>query len=300
MKKKILIIGYGSAGRKHANILKDNKSHRIYLFTKQKVKNYFCIKNLNDIKIINPDYIIISSVTSKHIKHLKFIDKTLKHKLILIEKPLFEKYKDYKLKNNKQVFIGYNLRHNILLNYLKKFILNKKVFSVKINCLSYLPRWRKNIKYEKSNSAKKKYGGGALLELSHELDYLQWIFGKIKKIKFSSLRKISNLKIDCEDNAVIFGEIKKISFLINLNIASLIEERSITIDCENFCIKANLLKNNLEIIEDFKGKKKLNFPNIDTYKAQHQHMLNRNFKKLCSYTDGMNIMKIIEKIKKFK
>ena len=28
---------------------------------------------------------------------------------------------------------------------------------------------------------KKNYGGGALLELSHEIDYLQWIFGKIVK-----------------------------------------------------------------------------------------------------------------------
>ena len=47
---------------------------------------------------------------------------------------------------------------------------------MKVNCYSYLPNWRKNIPYYLSNSADKK-GGGVLLELSHEIDYLTWIFG---------------------------------------------------------------------------------------------------------------------------
>ena len=60
------------------------------------------------------------------------------------------------------------------ISYLK----NWEKISVHINCHSYLPNWRKGVDYSKSNTAKRKYGGGALLELSHELDYLQskgWI-----------------------------------------------------------------------------------------------------------------------------
>ena len=59
---------------------------------------------------------------------------------------------------------------------------------------SYLPKWRKNIVYSNSNSAKKKYGGGVLLELSHELDYLQWIFSSVKKINYSIVKKFQTLK----------------------------------------------------------------------------------------------------------
>ena len=42
--------------------------------------------------------------------------------------------------------------------------------------------YRKNIDYKKSNSAKKKFGGGLLLELSHEIDYIKWLFGNISLI----------------------------------------------------------------------------------------------------------------------
>ena len=47
-----------------------------------------------------------------------------------------------------------------------------------INCSSFLPSWRKNIDYQSSVSAKKSLGGGVLLELSHEIDYLIWLIGK--------------------------------------------------------------------------------------------------------------------------
>ena len=41
----------------------------------------------------------------------------------------------------------------------------------------YLPDWRPGTDYKSGVSAQKDLGGGALLELSHELDYLQWFFG---------------------------------------------------------------------------------------------------------------------------
>ncbi len=51
-----------------------------------------------------------------------------------------------------------------------------------VECGSYLPDWRPGNNYKKSVSAKKDLGGGVLLELSHELDYIRWIFGEIKNI----------------------------------------------------------------------------------------------------------------------
>ena len=81
--------------------------------------------------------------------------------------------------------------------------------SIKAICQSHLPSWRKNINYQESNSARKKYGGGALLELSHEIDYIQWILSGNLNLNFASLRRISNLKIDTEDDVSIFGKIRK-------------------------------------------------------------------------------------------
>ena len=51
------------------------------------------------------------------------------------------------------------------------------------------------IEYSKSSSSKNQYGGGVLNDLSHEIDYILWLFGNFK-IGYSYLSKISNLKIN--------------------------------------------------------------------------------------------------------
>ena len=87
---KVVIIGYGSIGRKHAKILSQNfKKIKIYIYTKQTIKNFNCFKDINEIKTINPQYIIIASETHRHYKQLKFLEKNFKKIKILIEKPLF-------------------------------------------------------------------------------------------------------------------------------------------------------------------------------------------------------------------
>ncbi len=78
MKKKIIVIGYGSIGRKHCKILKTLKQN-YYVITTQKIINEKII-SLDDLPRINPDYIIISTPTSKHLKYLKEIDKLVKKK----------------------------------------------------------------------------------------------------------------------------------------------------------------------------------------------------------------------------
>ena len=98
MLKKVLIIGFGSIGRRHAKILKKNPNiKKIFVLTNQNCTSYVKIKSLREINKINPDYIIISSETSKHFKQLSYLEKNFKNKIILVEKPLFEKNPDHKI-----------------------------------------------------------------------------------------------------------------------------------------------------------------------------------------------------------
>ena len=296
--KNALIIGFGSIGRKHFSIIKKlNIFKKIYILTKQK-KKLNIISSLKDLNSIKPSYIIISSRTNMHFSQLKILEKKIKNSYILVEKPLFEKKKILNVTQNK-VFVGYNLRFHPVLIFLKKFLRKKKIFSINIVCKSFLPNWRKNIHYSKSNSSKRSYGGGALLELSHELDYLQWLFGKIKKIEFSKLKKISNLNVDCEDSSIIIGKTSFSHFLLDLNFYSTRSERTLEIDGKNFNIKADLIQNKIEIIKN-KKVKIIKFKNSkdNTYIKLHDAILNKNFKNVCSYSEGKDLMNIIDKIKK--
>ena len=298
MKKKVLIVGYGSIGKKHARILKKlNIVSKIYVLTKQNCKKFIKIKNFKEIKNINPDYIIIASRTSDHYKHLLLIEKILKNKIILVEKPLFKDFKRIKIKRNK-VFVGYNLRYHPIIKFIKNFIEKRKIFSVHINCHSYLPNWRKGVDYSKSNTAKRKYGGGALLELSHELDYLQLIFDKIYKLNHVIVKKISNLKINTDDYVNIIGKTIKSNFCVNLNLFSLQIQRKIMINGKGFSLEGDLIENTIRIYE--KNKKKIKKFKVDTeytYKAQHKSLLSNVYENSCTYRQGVQLMLIINKIK---
>ena len=102
MRKKLLIIGYGSAGRKFAIITRKYfKNLDIIILTKQKKTVFKVIKSIKDIKELNPDYIIISSPTKFHLYHLQVVNKFFNGKRILIEKPLYSEFKNLKNKKNK-------------------------------------------------------------------------------------------------------------------------------------------------------------------------------------------------------
>ena len=177
---KVIIIGRGTIAKKHEIILRNIKKNLDILKIKSRNLKIENKKLILQIKKFNPDYIIISSPATSHYKQMMIIENILSKKVVLIEKPLFEK--NYKLppKIKNKYFVGFNLRHDPLLIFLKKYLTKKKYFHVSIYCSSFLPSWRKNIDYQSSVSAKKSLGGGVLLELSHEIDYLVWLIGKIK------------------------------------------------------------------------------------------------------------------------
>ena len=300
MKKTVLIIGYGSIGKRHALILKNFKNiSKIYILTNQTCKNFNKIRNISEINKINPDYILICSRTSDHFKHLSYLEQNVKNKIILVEKPLFKNFKNLKVKKNR-VFVGYNLRYHPVIKFIKNYVRNKKIFSVNINCHSYLPNWRKNINYQKANSAKKIYGGGALLELSHEIDYFQWIFKKIQKLNYVQIKKISSLKIDTEDNVLISGETNTVNFSIDLNFFSLYAKRLIIVYGNNFTLKGDLINNKVEIFKSNKKRiMKFKIEKNYTFAEQHKSLLKKQYKDSCSYSEGKKLMLLFDKIKNF-
>jgi predicted dehydrogenase len=75
-----------------------------------------------------------------------------------------------------------------------------RVLSVRCEIGQYLPSWRPDTDYRQSVSARRELGGGALLELSHEIDYLRWIFGEVDSVN-ARISRQSALEIDVEDTA---------------------------------------------------------------------------------------------------
>ncbi|MFA5462069.1 MAG: Gfo/Idh/MocA family oxidoreductase, partial [Sulfurimonas sp.] len=128
---KVLIIGYGSIGKRHHDVLsKFSQIKTIELVTKQNIETMTCYKSLEYIENINEyDYLIIASETNKHFEQLNYLEEKVKDKLVFCEKPLFESKKILDVKNNR-VFVGYVLRFHPLLEKLKEFLKNEHIISI--------------------------------------------------------------------------------------------------------------------------------------------------------------------------
>ena len=299
MSKRIFIIGSGGIAKLHEKILrKKYKKFFIKRFSSRDFSNIFK-KNVFINKIINPDYFIICSPSSLHYQHFTMIEKNFTNTNVLIEKPLFEKIKKIKHKIKNVYTIGYNLRYHPVIKFLKKNLKNKIVFNINLNSSSYLPNWRK-IDYKKSVSSKRILGGGVLLEMSHELDFLVWIFGKLKILNAIS-KKVSNLKINTDDLLIVNALTQKKSIVsMNVNFFSRIFKREIIIDGKNFNIIGDLIKNEI-IIFNGKIKKKIKFKNFElkkTYEHQLEDFVDKKNKTACSFKEGMYLLSVIEKIRK--
>jgi predicted dehydrogenase len=296
-----LIIGFGSIGRKHAKILSKKKYIKnIYIYSKIKKisARYKKILSLDQINFFNIKYIIICNETSLHYDYLKFLNDKFSKKIILVEKPLFHKNLNFKTKKQNKIFIGYNLRYHPALINLKKFLKKKKVWYVNSNCLSFLPNWRKNIEYQKSYSANKKLGGGVLLDLSHEIDYIFWLFGNLK-VDYSFIKKISDLDINTEDYAKIIAKAKRIFIQLELSYFSLIPKRSLYVEGKNFSAYVDLIKNIIKITNKNKVKiKRYILSKEYTYSKEHDDLILNKGRNSSTILDGLKIMKLVSKIKK--
>ena len=106
--------------------------------------------------------------------------------------------------------IGCNLRFYPPILRIKQLIEKKslgKIISIQCENGSYLPDWHPTENYSKGYAAKSTLGGGVTLTQIHELDYLMWIFGDIKK--FSSITgKFSHLKVTADDLSVSLLQLK--------------------------------------------------------------------------------------------
>lgn len=287
--KKILIIGFGSIGKRHANVFL-NLNCSVAIVSKQISTEFKIYSDLQSALIdFLPDSILICTETSKHVSSLELL-KSLKFKgPIFVEKPITDVYVSTLSAEN--VYVLYNLRFSDLIIKLKSELQGKKVLSANIHCAQYLPTWRPDRDYKSTYSAKRSEGGGVARDLSHELDYATLLFGKFKSI-FCVSGKFSNLEIDTEDFFSLLGTgVRTNTISISLNYIDKITNRNIVVNTDEFTyrvdfIKGELLKDSTVLISNAKT--------IDTYSAQAQAIIQNNLESFCTFSEAMEVVKLIE------
>ncbi len=101
--------------------------------------------------------------------------------------------------------VGYNLRFDAGLRRVRDLLGEGRIGRVlwaRAEYGQYLPDWRPGRDYRESYSARRDLGGGVLLDVSHELDYVTWLLGPPIQVAAMTGR-VSRLDVDVDDCATV-------------------------------------------------------------------------------------------------
>ena len=208
--KKILVVGYGSIGKRHVENLLSISNLEVIVCTerndvsklKKHAKVYSTIKQCLEEK---PDIGIIANETSLHVPTaIKLAEAGLD---LFLEKPLSNSLKDveklYAIVKKKKLItqMGCNMRFHPCIKKIKSMVEQQKIgkiISAQVQNCSYLPDFHRWEDYRKSYAARKDLGGGVILTQIHEIDYMYWFFQEVENI-VSISGKFSELDVTAED-----------------------------------------------------------------------------------------------------
>lgn len=257
---KILCISLGSIGKRHLRnaraLLPDARIAVLRLYTKDDAVpegTNEMFSNIKEAVSFVPDAVIISSPASEHVSNaLPFLERNIP---LFIEKPLaariegIGRFVQQCRASRGFVMVGYVLRFLPALHRIKQFISEGAlgdIYTAHVEVGQYLPDWRPDADYRTGVSAQEKLGGGALLELSHEIDYATWLFGRPHSLQCSSVH-LSPLEIDVEDSAHLLMEYEKKRVLVQLDFLQRVANMAVEIVGSKAALKADLIKEEITL-----------------------------------------------------
>jgi len=266
IKDKVLILGYGSIGRRHAKVLKELKkkiafvrSGKSTISNKDDLSQYSIFYNLEEaLDEFKPLYVVDCTPSIFHMKNLiRIYEKKIN---ALIEKPLIidiESEKERKLidkiSNDTEVKYGisYQYRFHPIINKIKEILENlddNKIFYGNVIWTEYLPNWHPWEDFKKSYASNKNLYGGSFLTMCHPFDYLKYILGNETNFKLLELLKGRlNINVDQSCRITCSSEILINNLDIYLDFDSRINRHTINLEGKDWSIFANLFENKIKL-----------------------------------------------------
>lgn len=211
---KVAIIGLGSIAQRHAANIKLLFPQVLIMAISVRGKlpsvallniDYIGV-SINEVINFQPDFVIVASPATFHFQHVQQL--IIANIPLLIEKPITASWVEAQellalvARFPYPIAVAYCLRFLPTIYKVKNIILQQQlgsIFNIEVHVGQYLPTWRKK-DYKTSVSVTTKLGGGVLLELSHELDYLHWLLGDLQ-FQHAILRNTKILNLEVEEIA---------------------------------------------------------------------------------------------------
>lgn len=211
----LLICGLGSIGRRHLrNLLALGERDIVLYRTGKSTLPESELEEFPTETVLaealdrwDPEAVLITNPTSLHLgtalaaarygAHL-FIEKPIAHSMDGVDELEAEVHQ-----RDLKVLVGYQFRFHPGMEKAKELIETGaigRLYSASAYWGEFLPDWHPWEDYRQSYSARQDLGGGAVLTLSHPIDYLRWLIGEVTEVSAETARP-GSLEIGTESLA---------------------------------------------------------------------------------------------------
>lgn len=285
-----LVIGYGSIGARHARLLQE-AGCTVAVVSQRSIDFKTVFPDIEGaLKAHRPDYVVIANATDRHHDTCSRLAQAGFSGTVLIEKPLFDRVLPVPEQAFRVVAVAYNLRFHPVISRLKSLLENERVLSVQAYVGQYLPNWRPGTDYRDCYSASAERGGGVLLDLSHDLDYLAWLLGAWEGVAALG-GQLSALEITSDDVFALLLKMQRCPVAtVQLNYLDRQGRRSIIVNTVDHTFEADLVRSTIVIdgIEE-----QLPCERDATYRAMHEALLAGHSETACSIPEALQTLQLI-------
>ncbi len=294
--KRSLVVGYGSIGRRHVDVLCGMGAETAVVSRHAHNTSCPCFHTIQEaLDGFRPHYIVVANRTSEHLETLDQIENGGFRGTCLVEKPLSDKVVSKECGYDFEIRVGYVMRFHPLIQQAADILTGKRLLSMDVYVGQYLPDWRPDTDYRQCYSASKAQGGGALRDLSHELDYIALLTGAWKRV--SALGgHLSGLEIETDD---VYGLLMKTQdcpvVLCQLNYLDRNTRRDCTIHYEGGTLYLDFIGNRLthnSIVQ------KTELERNAMFEAMHAAAWLPDVPGLCSFEEAVQTLQLIEAAEK--
>lgn len=288
---RVLVLGYGSIGSRHARLLGEMGCD-VAVVSPREIDFPQRHATLRQGWLIHrPTLVVVANVTTAHYSALAELAQLGHSGNVLVEKPIFDRAMPVPDNNFRLLRVAYNLRFHPVLTRLREELANQRLISAQAYVGQYLPSWRPLTDYRLCYSAHADQGGGALLDLSHDLDYLAWMMGPWRRVAALGGR-MSTLEISSDDVFSLLYESDQCPVIgVQLNYLDRLGRRLLIVNTEEHTYGADLVRSSLKI-----DGEELHFP-VDrdtTYRAMHSAMLSDNPMQSCTVQEALDTLSLCD------
>jgi predicted dehydrogenase len=315
----VLVIGAGSVGKRHAANLAslgclisgvDPRRDRIAELGQRvpMVEGYGTVEEA--LRHGRFDAAVVASPPTAHVEQASAC---LRAELpVLLEKPVAPDLAsaltlyDLAVRSDRPILLGYTFRWWEPVRRLKSLIEEARagrVLRVSMVMAAHLADWHPWEPYQDFFMARAALGGGALLDESHFLDLMLWLFEWPAELG-ATVEKLSPLEIDTDDNVDVSVSLPSGPRVgIHLDLYSRPHERSIKVFGDAGTIEWNNEANHVRVFDsgvDTWQVEPFTCERNDMFVAEARHfldMIHGGAAPLCTLRDGCRVLQLVEAIR---